>query len=93
VEDFEWQQFLFLFPTVKDIYLSGVSGLNVAQTLRRRDKETVTVEFSDYSVFAWKGFRHQRQCGRRADKPFVVTRQLSGYPVAIGWWEGMLVED
>jgi len=43
MENLEWLQLLFPFPSVKDLYLSGVPRLDVARTLRGLDEEGVAV--------------------------------------------------
>ena len=34
MENFKWLQLLFPFPSMKDLYLSGVPGLHVTQMLQ-----------------------------------------------------------
>jgi hypothetical protein len=92
MENLEWLQLLFPFPAVKDLYLSGVPGLNVARTLRGLDEEGVKVVLPALQRVFLEG-PPPSEAMWEAIKPFMVTRQLSGYPVTIGRWEGMQAED
>jgi hypothetical protein len=90
-ENLEWLQLLFPFPAVKDLYLSGVPGLNVARKLRGLDEERVTGVLPALQCVFLEGLPPSEAMWE-AIKPFTVTRQL-GYPVTIGFWEGMRAED
>jgi hypothetical protein len=92
VENLEWLQLLFPFTAVKDLYLSGVPGLNVARTLRDLDEERLTVVLPALQRVVLEGLPPSEAMWE-AIKPFMVTRQLSGYPVTIGCWEGTRAED
>ena len=92
MENLEWLQLLFPFPAVKDLYLSGVPGLNVARTLRGLDEEGVKVVLPALQRVFLEGLPPSEAMWE-AIKPFMVTRQLSGYPVTIGCWEGWMRED
>jgi hypothetical protein len=92
VENLKWLQLLFPFPAVKDLYLFGVPGLNVAWTLRELDEEGVAVVLPALQRVFLEGLPPSEAMWE-AIKPFMVMRQLSGYPVTIGCWEGMRAED
>jgi hypothetical protein len=92
VENLEWLQLLFPFHAVKDLYLSGVPGLNVARTLRDLDEERLTVVLPALQRVFLEGLPPSEAIWE-AIKPFMVTWQLSYYPVTIGCWEGMRAED
>jgi hypothetical protein len=92
VENLEWLQLLFPFPAVKDLYLSGVPGLNVARTLGELDEEGVAVVLPALQRVFLEGLPPSEAMWE-AIKPFMVMRQLSGYRVTIGCWEGMWAED
>jgi hypothetical protein len=92
VENFEWLRLLFPFLAVKDLYLSRVPGLNVVRTLRELDEEGVKVVLPALQRVFLEGLPPSEAMWE-AIKPFMVMRQLSGYPVTIGCWEGMRAED
>jgi len=93
VENVEWLQLLFPFPAVKDLYLSGVPGINVAWALQDLDEERVTVVLPALQRIFLEGLPPSEDMWE-AIKPFMVARQLSGYPVTINYWEeGAEAED
>jgi hypothetical protein len=93
VEDVEWLQLLFPFPAVKDLYLSGVPGINVARALQELAEERVMVVLPALQRIFLEGLPPSVDMWE-AIKPFTVARLLSGYPVTVDCWEeGAEAED
>jgi hypothetical protein len=85
-EDDEWLELLFPFPAVKDLYLSGVPGINVAQALQELDEERVTVVLPALQrIFLDEPPPSEDMF--EAIHPFTVARLFSGHPVTIDYWE------
>ena len=88
--DHQWLGLLRPFNTVQGLYLSSSVAPRVAQALRRLPVERVMQvlpALETVSISRLKSFGHVKE----AFSEFADTRQLSGYPVFIGDWDGAAI--